>query len=154
MLITKKIEIDMGHRVPGHENKCKNFHGHRWIFEVGVDDQIITTPGAPDEGMVLDFGELKKIMMKEIDEHLDHGFMMYDQDEYASDFKKYQSDGQKIIFVDFVPTSENISKYIFNILYHQLKTIDIRLHHVKIWETPNSTSLCTASDMPNLFWEN
>jgi len=147
MLITKKIEIDMGHRVPGHKNKCKNFHGHRWIFEVGVDDKIITTPGAPDEGMVIDFGELKKIMMKYIDEVYDHGFMMYDRDEYADDFEKYQSNGQKIIFVSFVPTSENISKHIFEILYRQLKAVDICLHHVKVWETPNSTSLCTINDV-------
>lgn len=147
MLITKTIEIDMGHRVPMHLTKCRNLHGHRWVFEVGVNDKIITTPFAPNEGMVIDFGDLKKIMMEEIDKELDHGFMMYEKDEMADAFatikKRYD---QKIIFVPFVPTSENVSKYIFSKLLARLTEVGIKLHHVKVWETPSSTALCTADE--------
>ena len=142
MLITKTIEIDMGHRVPNHKSKCKNFHGHRYKVEVGVDDKILSNKGDSSEGMVIDFGDLKDIMMKVIDEKCDHGFMMYKDDEFAKDFKKYfEQEDQKIIFVPFIPTAENISKYWYFQLKEELKKVDIKIHHVKVWETPTSTAL-------------
>ncbi len=148
MLITKKIEIDMGHRVPMHQSKCKNLHGHRWVFEVGVDDKIITTKGAPNEGMVIDFGDLKKIMIEEIDKELDHGFMMCEKDDMSNIFRDLRvTYNQKIIFVSFIPTSENVSKYIFKKLFYRLKKVNIKLCHIKVWETPNSTAICTIKDM-------
>ena len=61
MLITKCLEIDMGHRVPNHKSKCATPHGHRYKIEVGVDDKVIDTKGVSDEGMVIDFGDKRFI---------------------------------------------------------------------------------------------
>lgn len=72
MLITKEIGIDMAHRVPNHGSKCRNLHGHRYKIEVGVDDKLITKEGDPAEGMVIDFSDLKKVMMDYIDASYDH----------------------------------------------------------------------------------
>jgi len=142
MLITRHIEIDMGHRVPNHKSKCKNLHGHRYRIEVGVDDKVITTKGVSDEGMVIDFGDLKQILMEYIDKNFDHGFMMYKEDELAPIFEQIKSDyAQKIIFVDFVPTAENIAKYFYGILKPVLAERKIKINHVKVWETPTSTAL-------------
>lgn len=139
MLITKTIEIDMGHRVPNHKSKCRSMHGHRYKIEVGVEDKLIEIAGASDEGMVIDFGDLKQIMVDEIDAKLDHGFMMYNKDEYAELFKSLQN-GQKIIFVNFIPTAENIAKYIFQIMKDKLLEKGIGINHVTVWETPTSTA--------------
>jgi len=140
MIITKRIEIDMGHRVPNHKNKCRNLHGHRYKIEVGVDDKVITTKGASNEGMVIDFGDLKEIMMNEIDKKYDHGFCVWEQDVFIDMFKALSIQDQKIIFVSFVPTAENLAKHWFNLIKPQLQLRNIAILYVKVWETPNSTA--------------
>jgi 6-pyruvoyltetrahydropterin/6-carboxytetrahydropterin synthase len=141
MIITKEIEIDMGHRVPNHKSKCRNLHGHRYKIEVGVDDKVIATPGSSDEGMVIDFSDLKQIMMDEIDAKFDHGFVMYENDEFFNVFNElYGNFDQKIIFVEFIPTAENLAKLWYDLMKPRLAERKIKIHHVKIWETPSSTA--------------
>jgi 6-pyruvoyltetrahydropterin/6-carboxytetrahydropterin synthase len=141
MLITKEIEIDMGHRVPNHKSKCRNLHGHRYKIEVGVDDKIITEDGSSSEGMVIDFGDLKQIMMDEIDAKLDHGFMMFEDENLWKYFKDFR-DGldMKIIAVSFIPTAENIAKWLYIKMKMKLEEVGIKIKYVKIWETPTSTA--------------
>ena len=159
MLITKKIEIDIGHRVPNHKSKCRNLHGHRYVIEVGIDDKIINKTGVSDEGMVIDFNDLKEIMMREIDDKFDHGFVMYEKDVFApmfnwlttgKEFPIVQQEPnfitgpykpQKIIFVDFIPTAENLAKHWYELIKPRLQERSIKLAHVKVWETPNSTAI-------------
>ena len=142
MLITKSIEIDMGHRVPNHKSKCRNCHGHRYKIEVGVDDKIISKKGASNEGMVIDFGDLKEIMMKEIDARFDHGFVIYKFEKLANYFVEMVAyEEMKVEFVSFIPTAENLAKHWFEILQPELKKKKIKLSFVKVWETPTSTAI-------------
>ena len=97
MLISKEIEIDTSHRVFQHSSKCFSVHGHRYKIEVGVDDKIISVPGASDEGMVIDFSDLKQIMMEELDGGFDHGAIISEKDYM---FKYALVDSIKIIFED------------------------------------------------------
>ena len=131
----------MGHRVPNHKSKCRNLHGHRYKIEVAVDDKVITTSGASDEGMVIDFSDLKQVMMSEIDIVYDHSFTMYDKDAFAEIFKSLEYlHNQKINFVPFVPTAENLAKHWYEIIKPKLEERKIKIKHVKIWETPSSTA--------------
>jgi 6-pyruvoyltetrahydropterin/6-carboxytetrahydropterin synthase len=145
MLITKEIEIDMGHRVMNHKSKCRNLHGHRYKIEVGVNDKVVDTRGISDEGMVIDFGDLKQIMMEEIDAKLDHGTMVSVEDEMLSNF--LLGTDWKYTVVDFIPTAENIAKYLFWKLKPILAQKQIKLFHVKLWETPTSTAIYTTNDI-------
>lgn len=143
MLITKEIEIDMGHRVCNHKSKCRNLHGHRYKIEVGVDDKVVATKGSSDEGMVIDFGDLKQIMMDYIDTNFDHGFVLYEKDPeiiILDAFQELKDRGMKIIFVDFIPTAENLAKYWYQLMEIPLRNKRIKIHHVRVWETPTSTA--------------
>ena len=141
MLITKTIEIDMGHRVPNHKSRCRNIHGHRYKIEVGVDDKVITDSGSSSEGMVIDFGDLKKIMLSIIDKDYDHAFVMYEQDELQPIFQELVDlYHMRVMFVDFIPTAENLSKFWFNELKAPLKAVGIKIKYVRVWETPTSTA--------------
>lgn len=141
MLVTKQIEIDAGHRVTNHKSKCRNIHGHRYKIEVGVDDKVITTSGASDEGMVIDFGDLKQIMMEEIDAKYDHGFIVYDKDPLFDIFTSHEMFSEmKICIVSFVPTAENLAKFWFDLIEPRLVEKGIKLRFVRIWETPTSTA--------------
>lgn len=150
MLITKEIEIDMAHRVCFHRSKCRNLHGHRYKIEVGVDDKLIEEVGASDYGMVIDFSDLKQIMIEEIDEKFDHGAVFYSKDLYRSKLEEMISLGdqnpEKLHFVGFMPTAENLCRYWFSLLLPKLEYRGIRLSHVKVWETPTSTAICTRQN--------
>lgn len=45
-----------------------------------------------------------------------------------------------MIFVDFVPTSENLSEWIFNIVQKKMQKINIKVSQVQFFETPKSQS--------------
>lgn len=150
MLITKEIEIDMAHRVCFHKSKCRNLHGHRYKIEVWVDDKVIDTHWASDYGMVIDFSDLKQIMIEELDERFDHGAVFYAQDPYRQDLESMirlgDQNPDKLHFVDFMPTAENLANYWFQLLFKPLLDKNIKLAHVKVWETPTSTALVTSEN--------
>ena len=141
MLVTKQIEIDMGHRVLNHKSKCKHMHGHRYVIELGVDDKLITTEGISDEGMVIDFGDLKSILMSEIDARFDHKFIMYEKDWKLIDrFNEIEKDFFGIVLVNFIPTAENLAKHWYELIKSKLQERNIAIKYVKVWETPTSTA--------------
>lgn len=139
MLISKTIEIDTGHRVPNHKSKCRNLHGHRYVIEAGVEGDLVKQEGASDEGMVIDFSDLKAVMVEEIHDKYDHGFIMFRDDDFAGVFDTFV--GQNIHFVPFIPTAENLAKFWFDSIKGRLLERGIKLVFVKVWETPTSTAI-------------
>src|SRR5205807_10587772 len=78
--ISKEIEFDAGHRVPMHQSKCTNPHGHRYRVKVTCTGCIINDHSRADDGMLIDFGELLKFMEILIHDQLDHGFIIAPND--------------------------------------------------------------------------
>ena len=72
--ISKQIELDCGHRVPLHESKCKNLHGHRYVVEMTIWGPLVEA-GA-ESGMVKDFGFMKKMLMDVVHDIYDHCLIM------------------------------------------------------------------------------
>lgn len=76
-----KLDIDFGtfdaaHQLPGHNGKCKNLHGHTYRVKCTLEGPVIQTPGEPDEGMVIDFSQVKSIYKERIHEVLDHSLIL------------------------------------------------------------------------------
>ena len=143
MKIVKIIQWDMGHRVLNHRSVCKGIHGHRYKAEICLEGELIVDSGSSEEGMVIDFSDIKKIAQKFIQNKLDHGFMVWDQDDELLDFFKH-SKGHKLVIVPFTPTAENIAAYIFQKLKNEFSDkfkTGLHLHSVKLWETPSSYAL-------------
>ncbi|MBC8214524.1 MAG: 6-carboxytetrahydropterin synthase [Candidatus Marinimicrobia bacterium] len=140
MKIVKIIQWDMGHRVMNHRSACKGLHGHRYKAEICVEGDIVTKSGASEEGMVIDFGDVKNIALDFINNKLDHGFMVWDKDSELIDFFN-NTTGHKPIIVPFTPTAENIAKFIFETLdkkFEDKYSTGLKLCSVKLWETPTS----------------
>lgn len=140
MIIFRTVEWDMGHRITNHKSLCRNLHGHRYKAEIGLSGDLINKAGISEEGMVLDFGSLKEIIKKDVEEYLDHGFMIWDQDKILMNFFKTNKD-LKSIPVPFPPTAENIATLIFDILSKVILTKyknRLKVSQVKLWETPNN----------------
>jgi len=149
MKISRQIEWDMGHRIPNHGSVCRNLHGHRYKAEILVEGKLIGRMGAVDEGMVMDFGEIKKIATRHIHDVLDHGFMVWEKDKLLVNFFK-KNDSFKHTVVDFVPTAENIAAWVFLTLDKHFKDkfkTGLRLVLIKVWETPTSLAVCGRRDV-------
>lgn len=163
--VSKEIEFDAGHRVPNHKSKCRNPHGHRYRVRVTIAGEIVDTPGASDEGMLADFGDLKTLMTAYVHDILDHGFIVHEDDremlfglgeasdgsmsspghEYWQIVDRENGEenrfGWKVIVVPFIPTAENLAKWVWDQLAVGIKQMGFRLYLVELWETP--TSLAT-----------
>ena len=148
MKIVKIIQWDMGHRVMNHRSVCKGLHGHRYKAEICVEGDIVSESGASEEGMVVDFADIKKIANSFIQKKLDHAFMVWEKDTELLDFFQ-NSKGHKPVIVPFTSTAENVAAYIFNELNGQFNDAfgtGLRLHSVKLWETPTSCAIFGVED--------
>ena len=143
MKIVKIIQWDMGHRVLNHRSVCKGLHGHRYKAEICVSGDLVSDINVSEEGMVVDFADIKKISKDFIQEKLDHAFMVWEKDEELLSFFK-NSDGHKPVIVPFTPTAENVASYIFHEIHDKFQDrfeTGLKLHSIKLWETPTSYAL-------------
>ncbi len=143
MKIAKIIQWDMGHRILHHRSICRGIHGHRYKAEICLSGDLVKITGLSEEGMVIDFADIKKIAKEYIQEELDHAFMVWEKDEELINFLK-KSEGHKPVIVPFNPTAENVAAYIFNTLNDKFQDVfktGLHLHSVKLWETPTSYAL-------------
>ena len=67
LTVCKKFTFEAAHRLPKHKGKCKNFHGHHYILEVTIGASLLN-----GDGMIIDFGDLKEIVNKNIIDIYDH----------------------------------------------------------------------------------
>lgn len=136
MLITKIIERDMWHRLLDHDSKCRNLHWHRYKAEIRLSGDIIAQPWQSNNGMIVDFSEIKRIAKDFIDSDLDHGYMFQQWDPI---WEQCEQLGLKCIKVPFPPTAEHIVDFLFeklNMLYYESLWEIVTLHSIKLWETP------------------
>lgn len=139
----------MGHRIVNHHSQCRHLHGHRYKAEICLKGKLIKVKGSSNQGMVIDFGDVKRIAMKYVHDILDHGFMVWEKDKILVSFFKKNPD-QKHIVVPFTPTSENIASWIFTQLDKRFRDkfkTNLKLHSIKLWETPTSAALCRRKDI-------
>src|SRR5579884_2110533 len=61
-IITREFRFEAAHHLPGHRGKCRRPHGHSYRLQVSLRGPIIDTPGQSDDGMVIDFEDLKHIV--------------------------------------------------------------------------------------------
>jgi 6-pyruvoyltetrahydropterin/6-carboxytetrahydropterin synthase len=140
MLITRRLEFDAGHRIPHHKSQCRHLHGHRYALEISLSGNVVNTPGASEEGMVMDFSDVKAIAQKQVVDLWDHAFLVYAGDTVVADFLR-SIEGHKTVVLDCVPTAENLAAKAFQLLdgaYHDVYGNNLRLERVRIYETPNN----------------
>ena len=137
--ITRRLEFDAGHRLPNHKSQCRNLHGHRYAIEITLSSEVIREDGASDDGMVMDFGDIKRIANEKLIELWDHAFLVHRGDTVMVDFLAAIS-GHKTVVLDVVPTAENLVEVAFRILrdaYRDRFGHVLKLARVRLYETPN-----------------
>ena len=149
--VSRYHDISAGHRVVGHEGKCRHLHGHNYRIHFEC-----TAPDTDELGRVIDFGVIKSALCMWVEDKWDHKMLLWQNDQLASAFEvvfdlnaglneKNELSGileQSIISVPFNPTAENMAAYLLEeIGPAQLDGTGVTLSRVTIEETRK----CSAS---------
>jgi len=136
----------MAHALKGYDGPCRNIHGHSYELFVTVIGTPELNTGSPKNGMLMDFGDLKKIVRQHIVEHFDHALVL--NKASADEFLPLRSEVfGKTILVDYQPTSENLL-IDFAARLQPLMPPQVKLHNLRLRETVTSYAEWYASDNP------
>ncbi|MBI4938906.1 MAG: 6-carboxytetrahydropterin synthase QueD [Nitrosomonadales bacterium] len=148
MQVTRRLEFDAGHRIPNHASQCRHLHGHRYAIEITLSGEIIADEGASEQGMVMDYSEVKRIAKEQLVDEWDHAFLVYRGDRTVLDFLNGLP-GHKTVVLDAPPTAENLAMLAFGLLdgaYRDTYGNHLQLERVRIYETPNNWADCLRGE--------
>lgn len=134
--ITKEFKFEMGHALMGYDGPCKNIHGHSYALKVTVAGNPIIETGHPKLGMVMDFGDLKKIVREAIIDEFDHALVLNDQMPTGL-VNELKDNFARIILLGYQPTSE-LMVADFAERIQKLLPKNIELKHLLLRETVTS----------------
>ena len=143
--ITKQFTFETGHALYGYDGKCRNVHGHSYKLSVTVIGSPITDTSHVKLGMVIDFGDLKKIVKEEVEDVFDHATVFNKNTPHMELAKELQERGHNVILVDYQPTSENMVIDFADKIKARLPK-EISLFSLKLQETDTSYAEWFASD--------
>ena len=158
--ISRKTSLDCGHRVMNERMKCFNIHGHTYLFEL-----TFSFENMEEIGYAIDFKEIKRVFVEFLQDKLDHGMILNPHDlkliqttlDYKSKLWLMSLNGDSEYCN---PSVENIAKEIFlameilaDTLYHDAPT-GLKIHGVKIYETPNCWTECFSDSISDNEREN
>lgn len=167
--VIRSHEICAGHRVVGHESKCRHLHGHNYKFHFKVAPKGIPVemeypegfpgklhnPGKLDSvGRVIDFSVVKTTLCQWLEDNWDHKFLHWENDVLIQGVKELVAEdkyGELVSAVDqnyfyhsfvelpFNPTAENLAAHMVNVIGPML----LDKHGVQLVEcTIEETSKC------------
>ncbi|MFD2602271.1 6-pyruvoyl trahydropterin synthase family protein [Flavobacterium suzhouense] len=143
--ITKQFTFETGHALYGYDGKCKNVHGHSYKLSVTVIGEPITDPTNVKFGMVIDFGDLKKIVKEDIVDVFDHATVFNQNTPHVELAAELKNRGHHVILVDYQPTSENMVIDFADKIKRRLPD-NIQLHSLRLQETETSFAEWFQSD--------
>lgn len=141
--ICKSFEIESGHMLSKHPDKCRFPHGHSRTIEFVLEADELDA-----NGMVCDFKVLTAIMGDFMD-GWDHSLAMNTDDPQFEMMRRAYGD-RIIAFEGAEPTTEVMAKTLFDTCSDRLRAYlerevssyplspSVRLVSVKVWETSSS----------------
>jgi len=134
-ILKAQADFDAAHFLKGYDGKCANIHGHRWQVILEVESESLETEG-PCQGMVVDFGIMKKDLKKVVDTY-DHT-LIYQEGTLASiTIEALAAEGFDLREVDFRPTAEAFAHHFYQVLSKN----DYRIKRVTVYETPTNCAV-------------
>lgn len=124
-IVVKHFRFEAAHHLPRHRDKCARPHGHSYQLEVALRGPIQQVPDASDDGMVMDFGDLKQIVEEAVIGRLDH----YDLNEVTGVYT----------------TAENLAHWIWDALVAAGLPEEL-LYRLRLWETESCYVELTAAE--------
>ncbi len=142
--VTKQFNFESAHALWNYDGKCKNIHGHTYKLFVTVIGEPIKDDSSHKLGMVIDFGDLKKIVKTYIVDVFDHAVILNKKAPYKS-FINVPEMFERFITTDYQPTCENMVVHFADIVKKYLPE-DVRLFSIRLFETETSYAEWFAND--------
>lgn len=142
--VTKEFGFEMAHVLNNYDGPCRNVHGHSYRLFVTVAGTPVDDRSNPKLGMVIDFGYLKRIVLKEIVNIFDHSVVVskFEPEEKILSFSKLFGN---TVVLDYQPTCENmVADFAVRIGKHLPP--GVILHSLKLYETATSYAEWHAGD--------
>lgn len=144
-------DISAGHRVVGHESKCRHLHGHNYRIHFVCEPKANETYDLDQIGRVIDFGVIKSKLCMWVEKHWDHKFLIWKEDPMFKVMRDNLPHGEmgslatvSFVPVPFNPTAENMAAYLVNMVGpEQLKGTGVVLETVRIEETRKCSATYT-----------
>ncbi len=143
--ITKQFTFETGHALYGYDGKCRNVHGHSYQLSVTVIGKPISDSENVKYGMVIDFGDLKKIVKEEIVDVFDHATVFNKNTPHIELAKELMDRGHSVLLVAYQPTSEMMVIDFAEKIKARLPN-NINLHSLRLQETQTSYAEWFAGD--------
>ena len=142
--LTKEFSFEAAHALGGYDGPCREIHGHSYRLFVTIKGEPSTDPMNPKQGMVMDFGVLKKIVNEEIISRFDHALVLRSTaDEGLRRVLLEQFDN--VVTVEYQPTCENMLDDFAHRLMKRLPE-GVMLHSLRLHETASSYAEWYAED--------
>lgn len=142
--VTKQFNFESAHALWNYDGKCKNIHGHTYKLFVTVIGSPNDDPNDPKLGMVIDFGDLKMIVKKNIVDVFDHAVILNKNAPYQG-LKETPEMFERFITTDYQPTCENMVSHFADIIKKELPE-NVELFSIRLYETETSYGEWFAGD--------
>ena len=142
---TKEFSLETGHALYGYDGLCKNVHGHSYKLYVTVIGDPIENKSDVKLGMVIDFGDLKKIVKEEIIVPFDHATVLNCNSPHKELANEMEEKGNKIIRVNYQPTCEMLVTHFAKKIKKRLPQ-NLKLYSLKLRETATAFAEWYAGD--------
>ncbi len=143
--VTKEFRFEMGHALHGYDGLCKNIHGHSYRLFVTVIGSPITDKANKKQGMVIDFGDLKRVVNDEIVDKFDHAIVL--NETQKNEVIKVDDSPlfERYYLLPYQPTCENMVADFAQRIQKRLPE-NVSLFSLKMYETATSYAEWYASD--------
>ena len=143
--LTKEFSFESAHALDGYDGLCREIHGHSYRLFVTVVGEPSQCESDPKLGMVMDFGDLKRIVNGEIVDRLDHSFVVRGSEQNAALIASLGEKFKNVVVVDYQPTCENMLDDFSRRITSRLPE-GVTLHSLRLHETASSYAEWYAED--------
>ena len=142
--ITKAFRFEGAHALTGYDGKCRHIHGHSYLLQVTITGIPNSCSSDPNNGMVMDFGALKELVVKIIIEPFDHTLLLRNDATLAKELREQY---QNVLILPFQPTCEQLCIHFASLLLPVIPAPS-KLYSIRLYETPGAFAEWFASDNP------
>lgn len=143
--LTKEFSFEAAHALDGYDGPCREIHGHSYRLFVTVKGMPLPASEDPKQGMVMDFGVLKRIVHDEIIAHYDHALILQRSAATKELRETLAQRFDNLVEVDYRPTCENMLVDFAGRLRARLSQ-GVELHALRLHETATSFAEWYAED--------
>lgn len=132
--LTKIFHFEMAHAIHGYSGACKNIHGHSYELHVTVCQDKEYSNYIPGPGFIMDFKDLKKLIVSALLEKFDHKLTVSSKFLLENSSIAFQ---ENLVTLEFEPSVENLLLFFQQAIRDKLPK-NIKLSELKLFETNNS----------------